>query len=107
VKALVKGTRTYSVFGRVLKRAFRLFRRQGLEFGANRFEFHNKTWKLGDAPFSVAIGMLHEYREVVRRKVSGNRIPETTEIAVMAELPAGDLFAIIAVTEYAKVEAHV
>jgi hypothetical protein len=25
----------------------------------------------------------------------------------MAKLPAGDLFAIIAVTEYAKVEAHV
>jgi hypothetical protein len=51
--------------------------------------------------------MLHEYGEGVRGEVSGNRIPETTEIAVMAKLPAGDLFAIIAVTEYAKVEAHV
>jgi hypothetical protein len=107
VKALVKGTRTYSVFSRVLKRPFRLFRRQGLEFGANRFEFRNETWKLGDAPFSVAIGMLHEDGEVVRRKVSGNRIPKTTEIAVMAKLPAGDLVATIPVTEYAKVEAHV
>jgi hypothetical protein len=39
--------------------------------------------------------------------VSRNRFPETTEIAVMAKLPAGDLFAIVAVTEYAKVKAHV
>ena len=78
-----------------------------MEFGANRFELRNKTWKLGDAPFSVTIGMLHEYREVIRGKVSGNRIPETTEITVMAKLPAGNFFAIIAGAEYAKVEAHV
>jgi hypothetical protein len=39
--------------------------------------------------------------------MSGNGIPEATEIAVMAKLPAGNLFAIVAVTEYAKVEAHV
>jgi hypothetical protein len=51
--------------------------------------------------------MLHEYGEVVRRKVSGNRIPETTEIAVMAKLPPGDLFASVVFTEYTKVEAHV
>src|SRR5262249_48670193 len=105
VKALVKGTRAFSVFGSVFKRAFRLFRWQGPEFGCNCFEFYYKTRKLGNAPFPVAIGTLHEYRKVGRAKMPGNRIPETTEIAVMAKLPADDLFTIIA-TEDAKIEAH-
>ena len=106
VKALVKGTRAFSVFDRVLKRAFRLFRWQGSEFGCNCFEFNYKTGKLGNAPFPVAIGMLHEYRKAGHAKMPGNRIPETTEIAVMAKLPAGDLFTIMPVTEDAKIEAH-
>jgi hypothetical protein len=32
--------------------------------------------------------MLHEYRKAGHAKMPGNRIPETTEIAVMAKLPA-------------------
>ena len=98
--------RAFSVFGSVLKRAPRLFWWQGLEFGANCFEFRNKTRKLRDAPLAVAIRMLHEYREVGRAKVSRNCIPETAEIAVMAKLPTCDLFVVVTITENAKVKAH-
>ena len=54
-----QNTTRVSVFSRVLKRGFRLFRWQGSEFGSYRFKFHNKTRKFGDAPFAIAIRMLH------------------------------------------------